>query len=119
MAAMAQSTMTERRREAHPLTQAFPLSVMTLAAFLVAFTILMARLHAGVDPALRRSLTPAALSRATSAGGRPVLARPSGMARASGEVAGGARSTPGSGPSTSVSTRTSGAGRGSEGEDDA
>lgn len=47
-------------RQAHPLTRAFPLTMMTVAAFVVAFAILMARLHAGVDPALlsRRAGTP-------------------------------------------------------------
>lgn len=59
--------MTEPRNRRHPLTRAFPLSVMTLAAFLVAFAILMARMQAGVDPALRAaSASPAALARQLS-----------------------------------------------------
>ncbi len=42
-------------RRAHPLLGAFPLAVMTLATFLVLFTLMMARLEAGADPALRAS----------------------------------------------------------------
>ncbi|MHB8242964.1 MAG: hypothetical protein ACYDHN_13365 [Solirubrobacteraceae bacterium] len=47
------STSTSRARTAHPLLGAFPLAVMTLATFLVLFALLMARLTAGFDPALR------------------------------------------------------------------
>jgi hypothetical protein len=39
-------------RKAHPLLGAFPLAVMTLATFLVLFTLMMARLQAGAGPAL-------------------------------------------------------------------
>jgi hypothetical protein len=42
-------------RRAHPLLGAFPLAVMTLATFLVLFTLTMARLNAGEDPAPRPS----------------------------------------------------------------
>lgn len=41
-----------RAREAHPLLHPFPLAVMTLASFLVAFTLVMAGLRAGVHPQL-------------------------------------------------------------------
>jgi hypothetical protein len=50
--------MTDRPRTSarppshhHPLLGAFPLVVMTLATFLVVFTLMMARLSAGADPA--------------------------------------------------------------------
>ncbi len=41
-----------RRRERHPLLGAFPLSVLTLATFLVVLAVLAARLQSGSDPAL-------------------------------------------------------------------
>lgn len=37
-------------RRSHPLLGAFPLSVMALATFLIVFTLMMARMTAGVDP---------------------------------------------------------------------
>lgn len=42
-------------RNARPLLGAFPLAVMTLATFLVLFTVTMARLKASADPVLRPS----------------------------------------------------------------
>jgi hypothetical protein len=42
----------------HPLLGAFPLAVMTLATFFVVFTILMARLQSGMDPALTAMARP-------------------------------------------------------------
>jgi hypothetical protein len=42
-------------RKADPLLGAFPLAVMTFAIFLVLFTLTIARLKAGADPALRPS----------------------------------------------------------------
>lgn len=44
-------------RSAYPLLGAFPLTVMTLATFLVLFTLTMARLNAGEDPAPRPSIS--------------------------------------------------------------
>lgn len=41
-----------RASEKHPLLGGFPLTVMSLATFLVLFTLMMARLTAGADPAL-------------------------------------------------------------------
>jgi hypothetical protein len=41
------------KRSAHPLLGVFPLAVFTLATFLVVSALLMARLTAGADPALR------------------------------------------------------------------
>ena len=61
-------------RKAHPLLGAFPLTVMTLATFLVLFTLTMARLNAGEDPAPR----PSASLVARSSGAGAVTTRTSG-----------------------------------------
>lgn len=101
----------------HPLVGALPLSVMMLAAFLVTFTILMARLHAGTDPALRAFANGSALTRGSSGHG-PVVTRTSGGASAG---AGSTPATAGGAPNTSragaVLTRTGGGVRGGEGDD--
>jgi hypothetical protein len=65
-----------RARRAHPLLGAFPLVVIALATFLVLFTLMMARLRAGADPALRAS-TSTSVAAAGSAG-RAVTTRASG-----------------------------------------
>ena len=67
-----------RARGRHPLLGVFPLTVMTLATFLVLFTLMMARLTAGADPALRAGNS-AAVVRTVSAGS-PLSTRTSGGA---------------------------------------
>lgn len=67
-----------RARERHPLLGVFPLTVMTLATFLVLFTLMMARLTAGADPALRAGNS-GAVVQAVSAGS-PLRTRTSGGA---------------------------------------
>jgi hypothetical protein len=102
--------MTERRspvaRRSHPLLGAFPLAVMTLATFMVLFTLMMARLTAGKDPALQGRGTAATLV----AGARTTTL----TTRASGAVAGtGVRQASAQGASTTapaIITRTSGVG---------
>jgi hypothetical protein len=95
------SAAAARRR--HPLLQAFPLAVMTLATFLVLFTLMMARLQAGVDPALRASASSALV--AGRSGSAAVTTRTSGAVGASATPA---ATTAGSGVATpAVVTRTS------------
>jgi hypothetical protein len=98
----------------HPLLNAFPLTVMTLATFLVLFTLMMARLQAGADPALRAS-APGALV-AGRPGSAAITTRASGSAGASATpaavTAGSVAATP------VVITRTSGVpGRSGAGDD--
>jgi hypothetical protein len=94
----------------HPLLGAFPLAVMTLATFLVVFTILMARLQGGVDPALGPSANLSLL--APRASGGAVVTRTSGSA-------GPAVSTSGAPaePASPAITRTSGSSGGGESGD--
>jgi hypothetical protein len=93
-------------RRAHPLLRAFPLAVMTLATFLVVFTLMMARLTAGADPALRASSNTAALVAGSSAGA--VSTRTSG-AGAQGAATVQATAAEGASATTpAVVTRTSG-----------
>jgi hypothetical protein len=90
---MEVATMTDRPRTGtrppshhHPLLGAFPLVVMTLATFLVVFTLMMARLSAGADPAMRmsastslgatRSGVGAVRTRASGGGGSAAVAVP-------------------------------------------
>jgi hypothetical protein len=111
---MEAATMTDRPRTSarppshpHPLLGAFPLVVMTLATFLVVFTLMMARLSAGADPAVHvgtsislgvaRSGAGAVRTRASGGGESPAAATP---AAGSGES---------SAPIPVVVTRTSGA----------
>lgn len=94
-------------RATHPLLGAFPLAVMTLATFLVLFTVMMARLRAGADPALHagtvsalpanRTATGAVRTRTSGAGPSAALATP---VAATGEPSAG---------SAAVVTRASGA----------
>ena len=63
--------MTERpprARSAHPLLGAFPLAIMTLATFLVLITVMMARLRAGADPALRPIVNSGLVARSSGTG---------------------------------------------------
>lgn len=95
---------TTRARRRHPLLNAFPLTVMTLATFLVLFTLMMARLQAGADPALHAS-APGALGAGRS-GSAAITTRTSGSVGAS---ATSAASTGGpAAATTAVVTRTSG-----------
>lgn len=107
------SAASPRRR--HPLLSAFPLTVMTLATFLVVFALMMARLQAGADPALRAS-APSALVAGRS-GAAAVTTRTSGTAGASATtppatIEGSTAATP------AIVTRTSGAPGGQEAGDD-
>lgn len=93
-------------RRAHPLLGVFPLVVMTLATFLVLFTLMMARPRAGTDPALHAS-TSTSVAAAGSATGAVTT-------RASGGAESAATATPATGSEESsarmpaVVTRTSG-----------
>jgi hypothetical protein len=106
------ASRARRGRRAHPLLGVFPLVVMTLATFLVLFTLMMARLRAGADPALRAS-TSTSVAAAHSATG--VVST-----RASGGRESAATATPAAGSEESparmpaVITRTSGGGGSTE-----
>ena len=115
---MAVDTMTDRHN--HPLLNAFPLAVMTLATFLVVFALLMARLTAGADPALRTGAS-SALVRESASGGA-VRTRASTAAVPGG--AAGANATPSAASEGSsrtvpaIVTSSSGAGGSGRGGDD-
>ena len=97
-------------RASHPLLGLFPLAVMTLASFLVAFTLMMARLTSGADPALRRAASAAVV---LAAGGRAaVVTRTSSGAPAARSTAALAGAQSGTGAIPAVLTRASGAGAG-------
>lgn len=108
-----------RRRASHPLLGAFPLSVMTLAVFLVVFAVIAARLTAGKDPALLRAGTQSALVERVS-GGAPLRTHTSGAAATGGNGSavpavageGSAQSTP------AIVTRASGVAGAGGGRDD-
>ncbi len=88
---------------AHPLLQPFPLAVMTIATFLVIFTVLMARLTTGADPALHHLAGTPAVT--VSAGGRTIVSRTSG----GGVTREAAVATPATGEATpALVTRSSG-----------
>ena len=96
---------SSRARNPHPLLSPFPLTVMTLATFLVFFALMTARLKAGADPALRAgTTTPVA---AASSGARAVITRTSGGGESAATLAPTAGSEE-SAASPSVVTRTSG-----------
>lgn len=99
-----------RRSHGHPLLRAFPLAVMTLATFLVVFTILMARLQSGVDPALGPAATGSLVVPGSSRGA--ILTRASGGAAPAVLKSGSPSSS--TGP---VLTRTSGSRAGGESDD--
>ena len=83
-------------RGAHPLLGGFPLAVMALATFLVLFALMMARLKAGADPALRpRTSTPLIAGRP---GAGTVTARTSGASPS------GTAAVPAAGPAESSAT---------------
>jgi len=87
---------------------------MTLATFLVLFTLMMARLQAGADPALHASSGTALVAKRS--GGSTVSTRTSGGAAGAGATP--AVATEGSGATTpAIVTRASGAGA-REGVDD-
>ncbi len=96
------SAAPARRR--HPLLSAFPLTVMTLATFLVLFTLMMARLQAGADPALRASAAGALVAGRPGAGA--ITTRTSAAAGASAAPAASNEGSPAAAPA--VITRTSG-----------
>lgn len=100
------------RAKRHPLLGAFPLTVMTLATFLVVFAIMAARLQGGLDPALRAATKGMTVVR--NASGGAVVTRASGTAIPASSPSGAP--TPTGAP---VLTRTSGAaGSGGGGERD-
>lgn len=115
---MAVGTMADRH--SHPLLNAFPLAVMTLATFLVVFALLMARLTAGVDPALRTGASSALVRE--NASGSAVRTRASTAAATGG--AAGANATPiaasegSSGTAPAIVTSSSGARGSGRGGDD-
>jgi hypothetical protein len=96
-----------RTRKTHPLSGAFPLAVMTLATFLVLFAVMMARLKAGVDPALRAG-TGSSLT-ASGAGAGAVRTRTSGVGASAGTATPVATSEEVSPRSRAIVTRASGA----------
>lgn len=94
------------RRDRYPLLGALPITVMTVATFLVVFAVMMARLTTGADPVLRASASPVALG--AGPGAPAVRTRASGGAPAA-VAAGEGPSVPRAGaPSPAVITRTSG-----------
>jgi len=112
----ASAHRSARAGNAHPLLSAFPLSVMTLGVFMVLFALMMTRLEAGADPALRPSTSTAlhaespgasAVTTRTSGGGEPAATTP---------VAGSEES---SGGTAAIVTRTSGATGGAPGTTEA
>ena len=96
-----------RTRKAHPLSGAFPLAVMTLATFLVLFAVMMARLKAGVDPALRAGAGSSLV--ASRAAGGAVRTRTSGAGASAGTATPVAASEEPSAQSQAIVTRASGA----------
>ncbi len=82
------------------------MAVMTLATFLVIFTLMMARLSVGADPALRGAANPVALT-AGSAGG--VTTRASGASAATSSTVQAAAGQGAATATPAVVTRSSGA----------
>jgi hypothetical protein len=106
----AVDTMTRRpprARSAHPLLGAFPLAVMTLATFLVLFTVMMARLRAGADPALRPIVSSGLLARSSGTGALRTRASGGGASTAVAAPAAASEEPPVA--RTAVVTRASGA----------
>jgi hypothetical protein len=103
-------------RKAHPLLGAFPLVVMTLATFLVLFTLMMARLKAGADPALSPSTSSSLVAR--SPGGGAVTTRTSGGGESAAAATPAAGSEESSGTPAAIVTRASGASGTPEAGDD-
>ena len=63
----AQTRAAAGSETAHPLLRPFPLAVMAFATFLVVFALMMARLTAGLHPALRPGAITAPLAEGSSA----------------------------------------------------
>jgi hypothetical protein len=102
-----------RRRERHPLLGGFPLSVLTLATFVVVFAILTARLQGGADPALRASTGASSSVMGEEGPGGRIVTRSSGASSGhAGALAGAAAPRQGEGAGA-VRTRASGS-RGEE-----
>jgi len=99
-------------RQAHPLLGAFPLVVITLATFLVVFTLMMARLEASTDPALRASTSAPLVAASTGAGA--VTTRTSGGGESTATATPAAGSEESSATTPAVVTRSSGAARTTE-----
>jgi hypothetical protein len=95
------------KRGTHPLLGAFPLAVFTLATFLVIFALMMARLTAGADPALRAHPNTAVVTRGP--GGAVLTTRTSGAvaAGATTPAVAGSERPPGTG--AAIVTSASGA----------
>ncbi len=93
-------------RTAHPLLGAFPLAVMTLATFLVAFTLTMARLNAGADPDLRPSTSTSLV--AISPGAGAVTTRTSGGGASAAAATPVAAAEQSSGTTAAIGTRAAG-----------
>ena len=120
MAPMADSPPSAREspraRRPHPLLGAFPLAVMTLATFLVLFTLMMARLQTGAGPVLSASKGSAALAEGNNES--VVTTRTSGGGASSAPATSVAASEGTAGTSPAVVTRASGALGAAEGGDD-
>jgi hypothetical protein len=93
-------------RRAHALLGAFPLVVMTLATFLVLFTLMMARLRAGADPALRASASTSVAAAGSTTGAVTTRASGGGESAATATPATGSEEASARMPA--VVTRTSG-----------
>jgi hypothetical protein len=94
-------------RHADPLLGAFPLVVITLATFLVLFTLMMARLKAGTDPALRASTSTPLASASSGTGAVTTRTSGGGESAAMGMPTTGSEESPATTPA--AVTRTSGA----------
>jgi uncharacterized protein (DUF697 family) len=94
------------------LLRAFPLTVMSLATFLVLFTLMMARLTAGSDPALLGTKSAGLV--ANSSGRSVIRSRTSGAGSATAAAAAGSQAGHAGVP---VLTRASGAGAVRYGDD--
>jgi hypothetical protein len=92
-------------RHAHPLLGAFPLVVMTLATFLVLFALMMARIGAAADSALRANTSISVAAPGSATG--PVTTRASGGVESTATATAG-RSEESSARMPAVVTRTSG-----------
>ena len=106
-----------RERSGHPLMRPFPLVVMTLATFLIVFALLMARLSAGADPALRAGVSAGAISRPVGAA-TTLTTRTSGAGAAVPAVAQSGAAEGSTAPAAAIVTRTSGAPGASRASDD-
>jgi hypothetical protein len=105
-----------QRRRAHPLLGAFPLAVMTLATFLVLFSVMTARLKASTTTARPAGAATALL--APRSGGSSVRTRASGGANATVIASPAPASEATAATSPAIVTRASGTtGAGESGDD--